>query len=296
MHLDGTVYVLPPPSRLKRGLALIHGALLLTIATLTARAGENGYGALPAGWTSVSEVSDVAAEICRDHLFDPAVVAGRLPAGFRLVTVAEGAQEDPALARFLQANPRYSGYALGSLCFLSAGKFVVDGVRVQSPGRIPMAFWWARVVGTGDARMRGKVQWVQLASWYPHDVADQARILATDPTAEFTDLRVEEITPDTWRVHLALPEEIIDADIRCTGEPVPRRSTENFMSVPMAGKGSGYFWVITYFGHHHRPAQGEWRSQGKGVFSAAWAIPGEAGSFGTLFQSRWSALSGLYAK
>jgi hypothetical protein len=281
----------------KRCSALIHGALLLAMTTLAARAGEGGYGALPAGWTSVSEISDVSAEICRDHLFDPTAVVGQLPAGFRLVTAAESAQEDPALGRFLQANPRYSGHALGSLCFLSVRKFLVDGERVQSPGRIAMAFWWARVVGTGDARMRGKAQWVQLASWYPRDVADQARILATDPTAAFTDLRVEEITTGNWRVHLALPEEVIDADIQCSGDLVPRRtSAENFMSVPMAGKGKGNFWVITYFGHQHRPARGEWRSQGKGIFSAAWAIPGEADSFATLFQSRWSALSGLYER
>jgi len=63
---------------------LILGALVLLMAALAARAKEEGYGALLAGWTSGSEISDVAAEICHDHLFDAAVVADRLPADFRL--------------------------------------------------------------------------------------------------------------------------------------------------------------------------------------------------------------------
>jgi hypothetical protein len=259
-------------------------------------AAESRYGTLPPGARSVSELSDVAAEICRDHLFDPATTGVSLPAGYRWVTVEESAKSDPAVATFLREHPQVARYALGSVCFLSVGRFLVDGVSPVPAGRTPMAFWWARVEGPRDGRMRGPLEWIQLASWYSREVPNRAAVLATDPTAEFVDLAVDETKPGVWRLHLALDGETLEAEVSCHGEPEPRRSSaDNFMSVAMGGKAAGQFWVITYFGHHHRPAAGTWRATGRGVFTTAWQIPGEAGTFGTLFQSGWSALSGLYA-
>src|SRR5688572_24623306 len=101
----------------------VLGLVILLAAIPSASAAEARFGTLPAGAISVSEISDVSAEICRDHLFDPSAVAGRLPPGFRLVTVAETAPEDPAVAAFVKANPQYAHYAVGSLCFMSVGKF-----------------------------------------------------------------------------------------------------------------------------------------------------------------------------
>lgn len=266
--------------------------LTLTVGWAT----EGRYGELPPGARSVSELSDVAAEICRDHLFDPAAAGVSLPAGYRWVTVEESAKSDPAVAAFLREHPQVARYALGSVCFLSVGRFLVDGVSPVPAGRTPMAFWWARVEGPRDGRMRGPLEWIQLASWYSHAVSNRAAVLATDPTAEFVDLAVTETAPGVWRMHLALGAETLEAEVRCQGELAPRRSSaDNFMSVAMGGKATGQFWVITYFGHHHRPATGTWRATGRGVFTTALQIPGEAGTFGTLFQSGWSALSGLYA-
>lgn len=271
--------------------------LVMTLCASVWAAGKP-YGTLPPGPLSVSEVSDVSAEICRDLLFDPSAVAGRLPPGHRLITAAEQANDDPAVAEFLKANPEYSRHAIGSLCFMAVGAFTVDGVRVHPPGPTPMAFWWARAEGPRDARMQGKSQWVQLGSWYARDLlAERANILATDPMAQFTDLQVAEVAPRVWRLRLVLPDEVVSADVRCSGEPVRRRAPEpGFMSVPFSGDQAGYFWVITYFGHHHLPAQGEWQSQGTGVFSSAFRVPQEAKTFGTGFQYRWSALSGLYRR
>jgi len=261
---------------------------------LPASAAEERFGALPAGMTSTSEISDVSAEICRDHLIDPAKVTVRLPAGFRLITAAEYAKADPAVAALLKASPQYAQFGVGSLCFMSVGKFLVNGVSVTAPGRTPMAFWWVRAEGPRDSRMQGAVQWLQLASWYSTDLIDRAPVLATDPTAEFVELRVEETGPGIWRMHLVMRDEVIDAEVHTNGELTKRRSSEKFMSVPMAGNGTGSFWVITYYGHHHRPGRATRRARGSGVFSAACQIPRETEYFGTFFQSHWSALSGLY--
>jgi hypothetical protein len=286
--------MLPPLSALTAGARVL--ALALMLATEPALADGVSFGTLPAGAISTNVTRDVAAEICRDHLFDPALAAVRLPEGYRLVLAEAAARSDPGVAQLLKRDGRFARHALGSLCAMSVGEFAVDGVRVHPPGPMPAAFWWARAEGPRDPRMRGKVEWVQLASWYSKESNDRARILATDPMAQFVDLEVTSSQPDTWRIRLALPTEVVTAEVRSRG-PRQRRSAPEpgFMSVPFAGVGAGSFWVITYFGHHHRPAQGQWASQGVGVFRDAFQVPGESAIFGTVLQDGWAALSGLYA-
>lgn len=121
-------------------LASVLGALLLTP---TSQAAEVTYGELAPGAISVAEQSDVRCELCCDHLFEPRRMPARLPAGYRMVTAAEYAKEDSTLARLLKRNPRYARFVVGSLCFMSTGSFVVDGVRAHDEGTTPMAFWWA---------------------------------------------------------------------------------------------------------------------------------------------------------
>lgn len=269
--------------------------LVVLYASTPALAAEIAFGVLPAGAKSLNVVTDVRAEICRDHLFDPSRLGTHLPKDYRLILASEYVQQDPSVADLLKSDPKYSGYAVGSLCFMSVGSFVVDGVSVESQGPIPMAFWWARASGPHDPRMQGKVEWLQLASWYPRNLVARERVLATDPTALFVDLEVKEAEAGLWRVLLTLPSERIEAVVRASGQRTRRNSPEpGFMSVPFAGEGAGSFWVITYFGHHHQAAQGQWHAEGSGVFSHALQIPGEASVFGTIFQDGWSALSGLY--
>ena len=140
---------------------------------------------LPPGALSTNEVSDVSAEICRDHLFDPGRISTRLPIGYRLIPAAEYAKEDPGVAELIKDKKDYHAYAVGSLCFVLVGSFVVDGVGVNSAARTPMAFWWVRAAGPRDSRMLGKVDWLQLASWYSKDIGLRERVLASDPMARF---------------------------------------------------------------------------------------------------------------
>jgi hypothetical protein len=143
--------------------------------------------------------------------------------------------------------------------------------------------------------MKGKVDWLQLASWYARDVIQRERILATDPMALFVNLSVSQGEPELWRVRLELPDESIEAEVRGSGQRKKRTAPQpGFMSVPFTGKSAGSFWVTTYFGHYHQAAKGQWRAKGAGVFSDALNIPGEASVFRTSFQDGWSALSGLY--
>jgi len=270
-------------------------ALMLLCVGTRALAADASFGKLPAGAISTNVIKDVHAEICRDHLFDPSLIDARLPKDYRLILAAEYAKDDPGVAELVKSAVKYSAYAVGSLCFMSVGSFEVDGKPVQSQGPIPMAFWWVHAVGPRDVRMQGKVDWLQLASWYSRDVIHREKVVAADPMAQFANLEVTEVEPNLWRMRLALPNESIEAEVRGSGQRIKRNAPEpGFMSVPFTGKSAGSFWVITYFGHHHQSAQGKWHARGSGVFRDALQIPGEAAVFKTFFQDGWSALSGLY--
>lgn len=271
----------------------------LAFLACTGHAAEVTYGDLAPGALSVAEQSEVHCELCRDHLFDPRRMPARLPAGYRLVTASEYAKEDSALAALLKREPRYARFAVGSLCFMSTGSFVVDGVRAHDAGSTPMAFWWAHATAKPgvqpDPRMKGRTEWLQLASWYSRTGTDSTRIRATDPMAQFADLEVIETGPNAWRMALALPGERIEAEVKGDGDRKPRRSAQpGFMTVPFTGRSADRFTVFTYFGHHHQDATGGWRAQGKGVFTESFGIPGEAAVFGTFYQDGWQARSALY--
>lgn len=268
--------------------------LLLAVGEI-AVAAEVTFGQLPAGAISTNVVKDVRAEICRDHLFNPSLVEANLPDGYGFILAAEYAKEDTGVADLLKSNSKYSAYAVGSLCFMSVGSFVVDGVRVHSSEPTTMAFWWVRAGGPRDARMQGRVDWLQLASWYSRYVTHREQILATDPMAQFVDLDLTQAAPRLWRMRLTLPKQLIEAEVRGSGQRKKRNApAPGFMTVPFTGKSAGSFWVISYFGHHHQSAEGQWRAKGTGVFSDALQIPGESSVFKTSLQDGWSALSGLY--
>jgi hypothetical protein len=259
------------------------------------------YGALPDGASSTAEATAIGAEICRDLLLDPAQIRQKLPTGYRLLTAREIAPEDPGVSRLLDnANPatgstRLADYFVGSLCFLSVGSAIVDGVRVHGPGPTPQAFLWARADGPRDPRMLGKVQWVQLASWYTRDVLDRTRILASDPTAEFVEIQMDLSGPNRWSMQLTLPTERVTADVTGSGKRTPRKAPQpGFMSVALSGASADRFQVFTYFGHHHQESHGAWRAEGTGLFSSALALPGEQAALGTYMQDGWQARFGLY--
>lgn len=256
------------------------------------------YGDLAPDAISIAEQSGVHAEICRDHLLDPAHLKVKLPENYALLSAERLAVDDPSLRAFLKVWPKYASHFVGSLCFMLSDNLDVDGARAIAAGRpAPMAFWWAHAERTGpaDPRMRGKAEWVQLASWYPRAGADRALITKTDPMAQYVDLEAVETKPGTWRARLALAGETVEASIEVTGEPKQRSARgPGFMTVAFSGDAARYFTVFTYFGHHHQPAQGTWIAKGAGPFASAFGIPEEASAFDTFFQSRWQARSGLY--
>ena len=271
-------------------------AVLAFLAVGTsAGAAEVAYGKLPPGALSSNEVTHASAEICRDHLFNPKLARARLPKDYRLILAAEYAKEDPGVADLIRGREELGAYAVGSLCFMSVGSFVVDGVRLQLGAPTPMAFWWVHATGPRDSRMLGKVDWLQLASWYSQDITERARVVASDPMARFVDLNMTRTESGLWTMRLALADEVVEAEVRGSGLRKQRNAPQpGFMSVPFTGESAGSFWVITYFGHHHQPADGQWGAKGSGVFSDALSIPGESAVFKTSFQDGWSALSGLY--
>lgn len=277
-----------------RGFAANSASAVLALAA-TAASGDTRFGELPPDWISLSETHGVEAEICRDHLIDPDSVKSALPTGYRLIRAEEAAARQPAVAALLRLQPRLAAHALGSLCFLSARGFSVDGRSMTEAGSMTAAFWWARAEGPRHAHMRGRAGWVQLGSWYPASASNRQAIVTTDPMAEFVDLGVTAVTPDRWRVQLVLPGETVSAEVDVAGERVPSRAPQpGHMTVSMSGRAADLFTVYTYSGHHHRSASGRWQASGSGVFGRAFGIEGEAEAFGTLYQDGWVSRAGLY--
>lgn len=277
---------------------LMLSVVVVSALVPDARADGPTYGALAPGALSLSEQSQVKAEICRDHLIVPSNANARLPAGYRLFRAHELAKDDPKLAALIASKPALGDYVMGSLCFMLVGRFEIDGVNaIPESAPSPMAFWWARAERTGqaDPRMQGKSEWVQLASWYAVKGTDRDLIRQTDPMAEFVPITVAEMKPGVWRARLEHAGEAVEAAVEVSGEPQKRQSREpGFMTVPSSGENARYFTVFTYFGHHHQAANGAWTASGGGVFTKAFRIPGEAEVFGTYFQSRWQARAALY--
>lgn len=267
----------------------------------TAAMADATYGELAGGAESISDQSGVHAEICRDHLFNSATVQARLPRGYRLAAAAELGTKDERLSALIRRNPRYASYAVGSLCFILADSFVVDGVRAHGHGPTPMAFWWAHIQASDEAgidlRIKGNVSWVQLGSWYSDTGTDEARILHTDPMAEFVDVRVAEVAPGRWHMQLVLPTGVVSADVRTAGPAIRRNAPQpGYMTVLFSGDSADAFTVFTYFGHHHREATGQWRATGNNMFARAFGMRGEADAFDTFFQEGWQARAGLYRR
>lgn len=76
--------------------------------------------------------------------------------------------------------------------------------------------------------------------------------------------------PQHWRMHLALANEVIDVEVRGSGVRKARNAPQpGFMSVAFCCKAADQFWLITYFGHHHQAATGDWRAKGSGVYRFA---------------------------
>ena len=271
----------------------IAGAVL-TLSGLVGAA-DPRYGHLPPGSISISETREVNAEICRDHLFDPSAASSRFPAGYRLIHAEEAARSNHAIEPLLLADPKLRRYALGSLCFMSAGKLFVDDMPAHDDGPVSIAFWWAAAAGPRHADMRGKAAWVQLGSWYPLTARNQPAIRTSDPMTQFVDLQMQAVWPNHWRTRLALAGESVSATVTSSRNRSPSRAVQpGYMSVPMSGPGAGVFPVYTYVGHHHQSAHGTWRAAGGGVFSDAFLIPGDYTAFSTVFQDGWSSRAGLY--
>lgn len=261
----------------------------------TSLAVDSRFGELPANPISTVEVAGVAAEICRDHVFDPSNAGRTLPAGYRFVSIAESAVTEATHAAFLLANPRRGHYAISSLCFLAFDTMKVDEAPMQFGKHLQTAFWWASARGPRHADMRGKSEWVQIGSWYSSKSDNREQILKADPMAEFVDVEISQSQPDAWRLRLVLPTETVVADIKVSGQR--RRSNAaqpSFITVPMSGASANYFSVFTYFGHQHRSAEGIWRATGSGLFRDAFATQNDSSMFRTVFQENWSSKSGLY--
>ena len=266
-------------------------------STSSNSSGSEKFGELPPNPISRWELAGVRAEICNEHLIEPLLIVGKLPSGFRLVTVGERAKSDEKAAKNLQAYPEHANYAFGLLCFVNLDSLEIEGVRANRKGPIAFAFWWAAVVPTAafDKRARGDTSFIQLASWYPKSGVNRAKILAIDPLAEFTSLKMINPESGLWQMRLKMREAEIKGSFRVNGErkeimyPLPQ-----FMTVPIKTAKATYFSVITFFGHHIQNMEGEWQVTGRHALAQAIAESDRSSLTHAQLADGWRARAGIY--
>jgi hypothetical protein len=260
-------------------------------------AGSEKFGDLPPNPLSRWDMSGVRAEICNEQLIEPSLIAGKVPSGFRLITVRERSQSDSNVAKKLEAHPKSANYGFATLCFVMLDSLEIEGVRANTHGSIAFAFWWASVAATApfDKRALGGVESVQLASWYPKSVISRTKVLAIGPTAEFTSLEMVTPKPGVWGVRLKMGEGEIRGSFRASGErkqatyPLPA-----FMTVPFKNADSTYFTVFTFFGHHVQNLEGEWHASGRHALVQAIAETNRSFPMPTILADGWRAHAGIY--
>jgi hypothetical protein len=259
------------------------------------------FGQLPDTPLSQTITSGVRAEICQQHLIAANVRTRSLPAGFRLLTVADRASTSKQFRDLLLERPEYATYGFGSLCFLEAESVVVNGMPVRASGLLLSAFWWAAVVPTDsapprDPRVRGTTRHAQLASWYAAEVIDRALITASDPMAEYAPVEITSLGHRHWRVALSLPNGKVEGEIRGKGDRTKMYpgSEVRFMTVASTGEHAKYFTVYSYYGHYGESASGEWSSLGEAPVALAAKHTGAALGLNTEVQDSWRSLSGVY--
>jgi|GEM_PF-1920222 len=258
-------------------------------------------GPLPDTPLSRTITSGVRAEICQQHLIAATVRTRSLPAGYRMLTVADRAAISKQFRELLLEHPEYSTHGFGSLCFLEAASLIVDGVAVRTSGPVLSAFWWATVVPLDgmhprDARVRGTIRYAQLASWYATEIVDRSLIAASDPMAEYGRVEVQSLGHRYWRVALSLPDGKVEGEIRGNGDRTKMYpgSEARFMTVASTGESAMYFTVYSYSGHYGESATGEWSSSGEAPVAIAAKLTGAALGLPTEVQDSWQSLSGVY--
>ena len=134
-------------------------------AAPTARAGTE-LGPLPAGGTSHSSAGP-SAELIGFLLFDPALIADRVPAGVRLRTLAEKAHGWPRLTAYLDEHPERRAWAWSFYEIIGIRAARYDGVPAKfDAGRGGMAVWYPELVRTDDSESRPLgVHNLALGSW-----------------------------------------------------------------------------------------------------------------------------------
>ena len=280
---------------------LVWAAVTPWVSWNAQAAEEPAFGQLPDTPLSRTITSGVRVEICQHHLVAATVRTASLPAGYRMLTVADRAATSKQFRDLLRSHPEYATHGFGSLCFLEAESLMVNGMTVRASGPILSAFWWAAVVPTDtalarDARVRGAVRYAQLASWYTAEAVDRALVTASDPMAEYAGIEVRILGHRYWRVALSLPDGKIEGEVRGKGDRTKMYpgSEARFMTVVSTGVNSRYFTVYSYYGHYGESASGAWSSSGDAPVAVAAKHTGAAIGLRTDVQDSWRSLSGLY--
>src|SRR6185295_287287 len=158
----------PGPAANRRGgmkTPLVSLLLIFLAVGQTVRAGTE-LGPLPEGGIAHSSAGP-SDELIGFLLFDPALIADRVPAGVRLRTLEEKARGWPRLAAYLEQHPERRQWAWSFYEIIGIRAARYDDLAAQfDAGRGGMAVWYPELerTDTSETRPLG-VQNLALGSW-----------------------------------------------------------------------------------------------------------------------------------
>lgn len=250
-------------------------ALALLLGSPPSFAGTE-LGALPDGAVATSSAGP-ADELIGVLLFDPRLVADRVPAGVRLATLAEKARTWPRLATYLETHPERRGWAWSIYEIIGIRAATYDAVSAHfDGGHGGMAVWYPAVTRTDDSDPRPTGdQNLALGSWLSDpDLAAYMR--SRGFPAQDADVRFAS-DADSASGDLVTTDLSIHGECRLEGPPfVPNWGKDRFSFETMwtpAGEGDTYE-IVTWAGHRSRHCrEAQWRVTGNHPFARLFNDP-----------------------
>lgn len=265
-----------PRVRMDAGFA--RTLVLVCLASVYPAVGQAQVPVLPDG-AETTWIVDGAEEVITNVIFDPKLVAERLPSGLAFLTLSDLAKAGNVQAQaHLETFPHMADWGVSILEIVRQEIFRIDGRVPSQPSNGAIALWFAAVKpapGNSSAE-RGRLV---LDLW----VADSAYVeymLSKGHYASYGDVRLSRTPEGIWKGSIVVPALQVEATCR----PVPDvRSLPpgKQLLYPPADSDVDHMIRTVYAGHQERMCDEEgWQISGNHPLSTAVRIGGSVVQFG----------------
>jgi hypothetical protein len=289
-----------PVRRVPRLARYLPLALAASAACAAPSRPATHFGPLPPGAIDRWDLDRIRADIALQHLIDPALLVGRIPAGLTARTLRSAAGSDPFVASFLADHPELADHALGVLGFLALDSLTIGGRSVGSRQPVLATFWWLQLAPSDSIEWRTRGPTSLTLGFWLADTAEARRARSVWPSVRPADVQVRQTDSTTWDMRLVLQDAEIRGRCRLLGSRVTARYPLPAYTTLWAGdEETRVFSIWTFHGHRARRCEGPWEAEGEHPLAVSVRrTPADypTVSMHSVFQDGWSARAGVYRR